>query len=324
MTFRSAVITSVTVRCVMATLTLLCGIVYDVDIFKCSYSYVPICNYIRINNFYWSTIPSCVSVMVIIIVTLYVIKVIIKIQEDDARVTQPSSLISSVSGRVAAVERDLVIEDIEVVTEDEVDTDHEEANRNSSQRQSSTNADTEKVQRKTEDPNMFYRVTDVVIEDIEDNLEDDINAHHEEASDSSQDQEQNTTKENHETPIVNLREKVQRKTEDPNMFYRVTVRSTPRTSRVAPLACLPAPNISLSETATTILKLNVQTLCLFLLTIPINVINFYVFVTDKSCQIEPDLPFFVRQFGLLSVITVVFYPYLIYKKLENCRSASGP
>ena len=39
---------------------------------------MPMCAYIRKNNFYWVTLPMCSSYLVVFVVTVYVINIIIK------------------------------------------------------------------------------------------------------------------------------------------------------------------------------------------------------------------------------------------------------
>ena len=50
----------------------------DPDVLKCAPDTLPICAYMRKNNFYWVTLPMCSSYLVVFIVTVYVVKIIIK------------------------------------------------------------------------------------------------------------------------------------------------------------------------------------------------------------------------------------------------------
>lgn len=76
-TTRSAIITTVIVKMMVMVSTLLIYSV-DPDILKCAPDTLPICAYIRKNNFYWVTLPLCSSYLVVFIVTVYVLKIIIK------------------------------------------------------------------------------------------------------------------------------------------------------------------------------------------------------------------------------------------------------
>ena len=76
-TTSSAIATTVIVKILVMICTL---VIYSVDpdILKCAPDILPICAYIRKNNFYWVTLPMCSSYLVVLIVTVYVIKIIIK------------------------------------------------------------------------------------------------------------------------------------------------------------------------------------------------------------------------------------------------------
>ena len=76
-TMSSAITTTVIVKILVMICTFLIYSV-DPDILKCAPDILPICAYIRKNNFYWVTLPMCSSYLVVLIVTVYVIKIIIK------------------------------------------------------------------------------------------------------------------------------------------------------------------------------------------------------------------------------------------------------
>ena len=76
-TTHSAIITTVMVKMMVMVSTLLIYSV-DPDVLKCAPDTLPICAYIRKNNFYWVTLPLCSSYLVVFIVTVYVLKIIIK------------------------------------------------------------------------------------------------------------------------------------------------------------------------------------------------------------------------------------------------------
>ena len=76
-TTSSAITTTAIVKILVMVCTLLIYSV-DPDILKCAPDTLPICAYIRKNNFYWVTLPMCSSYLVVLIVTVYVIKIIIK------------------------------------------------------------------------------------------------------------------------------------------------------------------------------------------------------------------------------------------------------
>ena len=76
-TTHSAIITTVIVKMMVMVSTLLIYSV-DPDVLKCAPDILPICAYIRKNNFYWVTLPLCSSYLVVFIVTVYVLKIIIK------------------------------------------------------------------------------------------------------------------------------------------------------------------------------------------------------------------------------------------------------
>ena len=47
---------------------------------QCAPDKLPICSYIRRNNFYWVTIPMCLSYTIVLSVTVYVLKIIARQQ----------------------------------------------------------------------------------------------------------------------------------------------------------------------------------------------------------------------------------------------------
>ena len=97
------------------------------------------------------------------------------------------------------------------------------------------------------------------------------------------------------------------------MFFKVTLEH-PR-STVSNAWLPPLPHIS--STAKIILKVNLQTLCIVLLLTPINVARTYVYVSEDSCEDNPQLMHVIRYLGILSIISSLCYPLLVYKKLEN-------
>ena len=50
------------------------------SILQCAPDKLPICSYIRRNNFYWVTIPMCLSYTIVLSVTVYVLKIIARQQ----------------------------------------------------------------------------------------------------------------------------------------------------------------------------------------------------------------------------------------------------
>ena len=76
-TTHSAIIATVIVKMMVMVSTLLIYSV-DPDVLKCAPDILPIFAYIRKNNFYWVTLPLCSSYLVVFIVTVYVLKIILK------------------------------------------------------------------------------------------------------------------------------------------------------------------------------------------------------------------------------------------------------
>ena len=74
---RSALVATLSVKVAAMLITILIYFV-DPDVFRCAPYTLPICAYIRKNNFYWVTLPLCSSYLVVLFVTVYVIKIILK------------------------------------------------------------------------------------------------------------------------------------------------------------------------------------------------------------------------------------------------------
>lgn len=111
-------------------------------------------------------------------------------------------------------------------------------------------------------------------------------------------------------------QKIQRKDEDPSMFYKVTTR-LPEVATPGP-QCLPLSSAHLA-TARTILKVNLQTLVTLSLCLPLNIVNVHIYLTDQTCFSRPhtDLPTLARLVGLSSLVSCICFPVMVRKKLAN-------
>ena len=105
--------------------------------------------------------------------------------------------------------------------------------------------------------------------------------------------------------------KIRRQNENPHMFYKIKVE---RKVSVTP-QCIPP--ILPFETAKKALSVNILSLCMLLIIMPLNVLNFYVFFKDSSCESDPNLQSITRFLGLIGLIGSVFTPSLIEKKLDK-------
>ena len=159
-TTRGAVVTVIVVRALMVVTTLVITRV-DGDILKCSEEVLPICSYLRKNNFFWVTIPMFLTYVAILLVTLYVSKVIVKSQRSVAPAHNlAASNPEPPQGGIKAQNNysELVVEDIEL-------EDSDTGNRNHTCDQ---NADTKKceriiikIKRTSTDPHTFFREENV-------------------------------------------------------------------------------------------------------------------------------------------------------------------
>ena len=154
-TTRGAVVTVIVVRALMIVTTLVITRV-DGDILKCSEEVLPICSYLRKNNFFWVTIPMFLTYVAILLVTLYVSKVIVKSQRSVAPAHNLAASNPEPQGGIKAQNNysELVVEDIEL-------EDNDTGNRNHTCDQ---NADTKKceriiikIKRTSTDPHTFFR-----------------------------------------------------------------------------------------------------------------------------------------------------------------------
>ena len=154
-TTRGAVVTVIVVRALMIITTLVITRV-DGDILKCSEEVLPICSYLRKNNFFWVTIPMFLTYVAILLVTLYVSKVIVKSQRSVAPAHNLAASNPEPQGGIKAQNNysELVVEDIEL-------EDSDTGNRNHTCDQ---NADTKKceriiikIKRTSTDPHTFFR-----------------------------------------------------------------------------------------------------------------------------------------------------------------------
>lgn len=118
-----------------------------------------------------------------------------------------------------------------------------------------------------------------------------------------------------ETITPRIIEKIQRKNDDPNMFFKVS--TVKPMMPEPPIPCFPIPELMNLTLAKTMLKANVQTICMLMLMIPFNALNVYTFVTNKSCSTDPNFISVSRFVAAFSVISSIFYPYLIKMKLDN-------
>ena len=154
-TTRGAVITVIVVRIFMVITTLVIARL-DPDILKCSEEELPICSYLRKNNFLWVTIPMFLTYVPILLVTLYVSKVIVKSQRSVAPAHNlPSSNLEPSGGLEAQNNSpELEVEDIEMENTSNV-------KRNHNSDQVDVDAGTErtivKIKRSPTDPHTFFR-----------------------------------------------------------------------------------------------------------------------------------------------------------------------
>ena len=159
----SAFVTTVMVKVMVMVSTLLIYSV-DPDVLKCAPDTLPICAYIRKNNFYWVTLPMCSSYLVVFIVTVYVVKIIIK-QEN---MIVPGTLyvrggtneenhnrlrVFTITGKNTNIQPN-DLEDQEMKIEEETD----ETTNNSSRAKESRKTDL--IRRDEANPHMFYRNPD--------------------------------------------------------------------------------------------------------------------------------------------------------------------
>lgn len=107
----------------------------------------------------------------------------------------------------------------------------------------------------------------------------------------------------------NFDSEIRRKNENPHMFFKIRVerKETPQ--------CFPP--ILPFETAKKALSVNILSLCMLLIIMPLNLLNFYVFFKDSTCESDPNLQSVTRSLGLIGLIGSVFTPCLIEKKLDK-------
>ena len=240
---------TISVKIFMAFITLIGGGIFDPDIFKCSYEPRPaLCNYFLQSNFYWSVIPMCLCGGVVFVVTLYVMRVIIKHQSSVTPVvsipkTEDRSEISNavVSATISVKVNMRCLKERSTMT--------------------------------TEGESLDEVVTPRIVE------------------------------------------KIRRTNDDPNMFFKVS--TVKPMSPEPPIPCFPIPELMNLTLAKTMLKANVQTICMLMLMIPFNALNVYIFVTNESCSTDPNFINISRFVVCFSIISSIFYPYLIQKKLDN-------
>ena len=110
------------------------------------------------------------------------------------------------------------------------------------------------------------------------------------------------------------KENIQRKDDNPHMFYRVPTVPDPQPT---PACVIPPPALNLLRTTRTIVKMNIISLISIGLMLPVNIINIYVFITGASC--ETDFEFFLktRYVFFYMLVCVILYPFLIQRKLHH-------
>ena len=87
--------------------------------------------------------------------------------------------------------------------------------------------------------------------------------------------------------------------------------------RPPPPACLPVPGIPLNKSARRILSVNLQTLCLLIFVTPLNILNVYIFITEDSCDKNPELSLIAKFCTSVAAIFGIFYLYVSWIKLSK-------
>ena len=116
------------------------------------------------------------------------------------------------------------------------------------------------------------------------------------------------------------KENIQRKDDNPHMFYRVQTIPDPQPT---PPCVIPPPALNLLRTTRTIVKMNIISLISIGLMLPVNIINIYVFITGASC--ETDFEFFLNTRYVLfyTLVCVILYPFLIQRKLHHFSNSNA-
>ena len=115
---------------------------------------------------------------------------------------------------------------------------------------------------------------------------------------------------------IEIIETVERKTADPNMFYKVTKVAPTSKFRWIP-SCTFDTSVFPLETAKTILSVNLQVLCVLAFYIPVNCVNVYIFISGHSCAKDPDLIERIRIYGALPLFSIFVYPFIVMKKFDH-------
>ena len=115
---------------------------------------------------------------------------------------------------------------------------------------------------------------------------------------------------------IEIIETVERKTADPNMFYKVTKVAPTSKFRWIP-SCTFDTSVFPLETAKTILSVNLQVLCVLAFYIPVNCVNVYIFISGNSCAKDPDLIERIRIYGALPLFSIFVYPFIVMKKFDH-------
>ena len=142
MTTKDSIISIISIKVIMAAVTL-AGTVLDPEVLQCSTGPLPICNYMQTHNLFWATLPMCACCGLVIFVTIYVVKTIIHQQAAVAPVINLPS--SSSSRQEAATDTSATEFELGYKTLDEPGVE--------------TRRVENKILRKNDDPNMFFRVT---------------------------------------------------------------------------------------------------------------------------------------------------------------------
>ena len=154
---RSALVATVSVKLAAMLITILIYFV-DPDVFRCAPYTLPICAYIRKNNFYWVTLPLCSSYLVVLFVTVYVIKIILKQENTIAPLVnlrastianRPLTISHSINNNVQRNDQ-IMLEDLEIQIPQRM-----EENLNDSAFKDSRKR--ELIRRDEANPHIFYR-----------------------------------------------------------------------------------------------------------------------------------------------------------------------
>ena len=107
-------------------------------------------------------------------------------------------------------------------------------------------------------------------------------------------------------------EAIERRNENPHMFFKVQKPPNQTERVVAKSNIFPLLNV-----AKKCLSVNLLSLCILLSMVPMNSLNMYVFMTNTSCPSDQNTQMILKSVALSGGLMVLIVPYLTEKKLDQ-------